>query len=509
MPTNLNNKPNTSYSKPNILWIGVDQMRADSLVSTGVSTPNLDYLRSQCTTFTRAYSPSSLCTPARASMYTGRFAFNHGMGTNCDMYHALARELPQPEYLLHNHLQESGYRVGFTGKWHVGTELGPADYGFEGMSVPGYGDLRQDAGFQTYLKENNLSYGPIKDPIFANKNEQTLIAGIWNGPRTSTPTHYLTNYTLDLMEDFANSWHENNQPFFLTCQFWAPHGPYLPASEFAGTHNRSSIKPWPNWPDDFHGKPRRYPRLVNSFYANLPETWSEWQEVIGRAYDYTTQVDAEIGRLLARLEALDLVQDTIVIFESDHGDMLGGHGLYDKGYMYEEAHRIPLLIKLPGQEVAREDDSLVYNMDIFPTILDLAGIHKSNLDGQSLRPNLSDDEGGAVDREALYLEFHGIRYLRTERALVTREGLKYIFNPADDDELYDLSIDPAEMHNLLASEGEISPDQIEHLKILLMQTSKNYGDPIQNCISKWFGHWQGLSGQPDVSTAYSVEVGTD
>ena len=117
--------------QPNILWIGVDQMRADALLNPFVQTPNLDRLRARSVLFHHAYSPSSLCTPSRGSMFTGRFAFNHGMGTNCDMYHALARELPQPQQLLHTGLQGLGYRTGFTGKWHVGTDLGPADYGFE------------------------------------------------------------------------------------------------------------------------------------------------------------------------------------------------------------------------------------------------------------------------------------------------------------------------------------------------------------------------------------------
>ncbi|MCK4899369.1 MAG: sulfatase-like hydrolase/transferase, partial [Anaerolineales bacterium] len=181
-------------TKLNILWIGVDQMRADSLTNSQVQTPHLDLLAQEGVQFQRAYSPSSLCTPSRGSMFTGLYAFNHGMGTNCDMYHALARELPHPEQLLHTHLLDLGYRCGFTGKWHVGTELGPVDYGFEGMNIPGYGDLRRDEGYQEYLHDNGLSYGSIKNPIYANHDQRTLIAGEWNGPLESTPTYYLTNY---------------------------------------------------------------------------------------------------------------------------------------------------------------------------------------------------------------------------------------------------------------------------------------------------------------------------
>jgi arylsulfatase A-like enzyme len=491
-------------NKPNILWIGVDQMRADALLDPAVQTPNLDRLREQSILFQNAYSPSSLCTPSRGSMFTGLFAFKHGMGTNCDMYHALARELPKPEQLLHSRLREMGYRTGFTGKWHVGTELGPGDYGFEGMSVPGYGDLRQDEGYQQYLSENNLSYGPVLNPHFANPKQQTLQAGTWNGPLESTTTYYLVNYSLDLLGDFAQTFNRDGRPFFLTCQFWAPHGPALPSPEFVGIHERDAISQPENWPDNYLGKPRRYHRLVNSFFSKLPQTWAGWQEIIGLSRDYTTMVDGQIGRLLDRLDELGLVEDTLVIFTSDHGDMQGNHGLQDKGYMYQEAHQVPLLVRLPGQKISGQRNQLVYNMDIFPTILDLLGVNTdAELDGQSFLPYLDFGGEAQTGREELYLEFHGIRYLRSERALITRDGLKLIFNPADDDELYDLNDDPAEMHNLLASDG-YQPN-LDELRQRLIVASRNYDDPLQDCIGKWYGQWRNTSGQPDVSSMYTFD----
>ncbi len=486
---------------PNILWIGVDQMRADYLTNPDIHTPNLDKLRRQSTLFRRAYSPSSLCTPSRGSMFTGLYAFTHGMGTNCDMYHALNRELPKPEQLLHTRLQNRGYRTGFTGKWHVGTELGPVDYGFEGMNVPGYGDLRQDESYQHYLTENGLSYGPILNPWFANPNQQTLQAGEWNGPLESTTTYYLANYSLDLLDDMARSRKESGQPFFLTTQFWAPHGPYLPSPEYVGIHDRASIPQWHNWPDDHAGKPRRFHRFVRSFFSDLPREWEGWQQLIGLARDYTTMVDEQIGRLLDRLDELGLADETIVVFVSDHGDMQGSHGLQDKGYMYEEAHRIPLMVRCPGQHEPAERNQLVYNMDIFPTILDLTGQNVDDeLDGKSLLPFLAYEGAEAPGRADLYLEFHGIRYLRTERGLVTEDGLKYIFNPADDDELYDLNADPAEMNNLLADEA--THLRADELRQRLIDAARRSNDPVQDCIAKWFGQWRNYSGQPDVSSMH-------
>lgn len=440
-------------------------------------------------------------------MFTGLYAFNHGMGTNCDMYHALASELPDPSQLLHTRLQEAGYRCGYTGKWHIGTNLGPADYGFEGMSIPGYGDLRQDSGFQQYLKDNDISYGPIKNPIYANHDQQTLIAGEWNGPLQSTPTYYLTNFTLNLLDEFAHSYREDDQPFFLTCQYWAPHGPNLPSPEYVGRHDRESIPAPGNYPDDYHGKPRRLSRIVNSFFQALPISWEAWQQVAGLSYDYTTLVDEQIGRLLTHLDKLGLADSTIVVFTSDHGDMMGSHGLQDKGFMYEEAHRVPLLIHVPGEDGGFESDELVYNMDIMPTLFELIDLElDAEIDARSLASILNPGESPEDGRDALILEFHGIRYLHTQRGLVTGDGYKYIFNPVDEDELYDLNADPSEMNNLLIDKDHPKADDLRRQLIAL---ARAYGDPVQDCIAKWFGQWNNYSGQPDVSSQYTTANSRD
>lgn len=482
---------------PNILWIGVDQMRADTPAYAGnrvCQTPNLDRLASGGVNFARAYAPSSLCTPSRASMLTGRYAFNHGMGTNCDMYHALARELPDPEQLLHWRLQDVGYRCGFAGKWHVGTELGPVDYGFEGLNLTGYGDLKKEPGFQRYLQENGLAYGALLDPIYGNPGAKTLLAGRWNGPVESTPTHYLATYTVELLEALA----ARQQPFFLTCQFWAPHPPHLPSPEFAGRHDRAAIRPWINFDDGYTDKPERVKRFRANFYRQLPEDWAGWREIVGLYYDYTTLVDAEIGRILDRLDELGLTADTIVIFTSDHGDMTGSHGgLFDKGFMYEEAHRVPLLVRWPGQiKGGTTSEALVYNMDVFPTILDILGQADESLDGRSLLPLLhAPDHHG---RESVYLEFHGIRYLYSQRALITQDGLKYIFTPGDRDEVYDLNADPGELRNLV--DAPAYRVQVGDLRQRLIQQSAQVGDPIQDFVAKIFGTWETQSGQVDASS---------
>ena len=497
-------KATSAPARPNILWIGVDQLRFDTPSCNGnpiCRTPSIDRLARAGVNFTNAYTTCCLCTPARASMLTGLFAFKHGMGTNCDLYHALARELPHPEMLLHHRLVRLGYRCGFAGKWHVGTEKGPADYGFEGMNLPGYGDIVHDKGFQDYLKSKGLSYGTVKNPIFGNPNNKTLLAGIWDGPTESTTAYYLADYTIDMLKKFA----ADGRPFFVDCQFWGPHPPYLPSPEFAGRHDRTSIKPWVNDADDLKGKSASVRRFRTDFYRSLPQDWAGWREIVGLYYDYTYMIDQQIGRLLDCLDRLGLTENTIVVLTADHGDMAGSHGLFDKGFMYQEAFRIPLIMRWPTKcPQAGKCDEFVYNMDIFPTILDATGQADDKLDGKSFLPVL---DGKALPnaRDAIYLEFHGIRYLYSQRALVTREGYKYIFNAGDFDEFYDLNKDPGELSNAIDSPEYC--DVVAKLRDRIKAAAAQSHDPIAYDIAKMFGDWQHLSGQHEAAAMIQGQKG--
>jgi arylsulfatase A-like enzyme len=487
--------------KPNILWIGLDQIRADTLQQKPEKvccTPNMDSLSKSGVSFTRAYTPCSLCSPARASMFTGRYAFIHGMGTNCDMYHSLASELQDPDMLLHTHFQEAGYRCGYAGKWHVGTEKGPRDYGFEGMNLSGYGNIMKDPGFQAYLADNGLSHTP--EPMhYLNPGKQTLIGGRWGGPVESTPAHYLANYTMGMMDEFS----QKGTPFFITCQFWGPHGPHMPSDEFYQLHDRSKLEPWKSLREDMTRKPRRIERELQSFFRNHPRTWEEAREIVGLYYDSAAMLDYEIGRLLDYLEDHDLARNTIVVLSADHGDMTGAHGgMMDKGLLYEEAHHIPLIITWKGSIVPGVSEDLAMNMDIMPTLMDLADIPvPEGLDGMSLKDALNRKSGRTI-RNDLYLEFHGLRFLYSQRAVITSDGWKYIFTPGDFDEVYNLENDPDEMDNLIDS--PFYSEKVKELQERIREAAAVYQDPLRDCVSKFFGIWQTGSRQVDASKFYDT-----
>ncbi len=476
----------------NYLFIGCDQLRFDTLSVNGnevCSTPNLDALAKEGVNFTNAYSTAPLCTPARASMFTGNYAFTHKMGTNCDMYHSLAAELENPDLLLHKRLLENNYKCGYVGKWHVGTELGPCDFGFEGMNVPGYGNCRLDEGFKEYLVEKGLSYN-VTNEIYLNPNDKTLCAGIWDGVDESSTDWYLTDKTIELMETYR----KNDENYFVTCQYWGPHGPHLPPKNWVGKADRSKILPWDNYIEDLSQKPEFVNRHL-LFYRKAPQNWEECREIIGLYYDQMMFIDYQIGRLIEYLKETNQYDNTAILFTCDHGDMQFAHnGLIDKGFLYEEAMHIPMIVRHPKYLHLGTNDALVSNMDIMPTVLDDLNIDIS-CHGQSLIPVIKNEKR----RDDIYMEFHGIHFLYTQRVVIDSSGMKFIWTPGDIDELYDLNVDPYEKNNLINSADKQTT--VEHMVELLKKNAVQYGDPVMDYIYKIFGQWESPSGQVDATSA--------
>ena len=477
----------------NYLFIACDQLRFDTLSINGntvCETPYLDSLAKEGINFTNAYTASPLCTPARGSIFTGNYAFKHGMGTNCDMYHSLARELADPSKLLHHDMQELGYRTGYVGKWHVGTDIGPCDLGYEGMNVPGYGNCRVEKDFNDYLDANNLKY-TVEKQIYLNPDEKTLCAGVWNGADESTTDWYLTNRTIDEMERIR----KDGDKYFMTCQYWGPHGPHTPPIDWVGKADRNKIDAWKSFEEDLSNKPEFVSRHLK-FYRQAPETWDECREIIGLYYDEMMFLDSQIGRIINYLKDTNQYDNTAIFFTCDHGDMQFSHnGLIDKGFLYQEAMKIPMIIRHPNYLNGEGSNALVHNMDILPTILEDMG-KKVDRDAMSLIDVMS---GKSEGRAEIYMEFHGIHFLYTQRAVVDKNNMKFIWTPGDVDELYDLNSDNEELHNLISDPkyAEILDGMVEKLK----KNAVKFGDPVMDYIYKIFGEWESPSGQVDATNS--------
>lgn len=475
--------------KPNILLILVDQVRRDSVGCYGsriCRTPFIDQIAANGLRFDSAYTSISLCSPARASIFTGLYPHQHGMlfNTTSSLF---GRSILAPDTKLINYyLGRAGYKCGYAGKWHI-SEKGPAEYDFKGTTFPGFGlpnefveDYDQFLKSQGHAGMRSINVRDYSTPMGSLDLRLPLqfgYDGIIQVPAELTPSGFVASKTIELLEEMEEG------PFFITSSFWGPHHPGLPSEEYAKLYSSEDIPPWPNFEDDLSDKPHiqsRYRRCLNKFFSNT--TWSTWAKTISRHYAFLTMIDSQIGRILDSLERLKLDRKTIVIFTSDHGDTLGCHGgQFDKGpYMYEETYLVPLLMQFPDNYVKKEIkgklvSSLISNMDIFPTILDFAGIGiPEGLHAISFAATKDNLDYSA--RDTLIAHFNGFDARGMYLQRMIRYGhYKYIFNPGDFDELYNLNEDPYELCNLISDTG-IS--KIRHdLQVRLAAEMKTSGDP--------------------------------
>jgi arylsulfatase A-like enzyme len=256
----------------------------------------------------------------------------------------------------------------------------------------------------------------------------------------------LAEHTIETLEGFR----QREGSFFHWLNFWGPHPPLRPSREFLELYRDVEISPWPNflWPADETEIPARFRRDPDA------ETfeWDDWEEAVRYYYAFTSMIDAQIGRLLDYMEESELLEDTVVIFTADHGATVGSHGgLVDKGFShFEEIMRIPLIVRFPdGRWAGTTREEFASLADVYPTILDIAGAprDRSREHGRSLINLLN---GEATDwREAVHMEFQSVAGMSTLQRTIRAGDLKYGWNAAGQDELYDLSIDPHETRNLI------------------------------------------------------------
>jgi len=388
---------------------------------------------------------------------TGRHIHAHGMTANMEDQGTSVRELPDTPELLSRKLRAAGYHCGYTGKWHLGGRgewFGapvsvslPTTRGFEGIDFPGHGN----GGFEfpeykEYLRTRGFEHRVERHPDDAGEGP----AGVLEGPVESTVPYFLAEHTISLIERFR----EAGEPFFIWHSNWGPHAPYYAPEAYYDIYRNVEIPPWPNynWPAHTINGPhqaRLHPRAHEL-------SWDDWARAIRHYYAFTTLIDEQIGRILRHLETTGLVENTIVIFTSDHGETLGSHGgLIDKGWHhFEEIQRIGLIIKDPrgfgdsGTPPGTAMNEWASLLDVYPTILSLAGARYDveRLHGCSLLPLLQG--GRPAWRDEIFVEFGG---LGAAASMVTcRHGdIKYGWNCSNLDEMYDLAVDPHETVNVI------------------------------------------------------------
>ncbi|MGW2826563.1 sulfatase-like hydrolase/transferase [Streptomyces sp. NPDC001443] len=430
----------------NILFLMTDQHRVDTLGCYGnphVATPNLDRLAAGGTRFDRFYTPTAICTPARASLLTGQAPFRHGLLANHERNVGYPEDLREDAFTFPRALAERDYQLGLIGKWHAGARRNAASHGFDGPDLPGWHNPVGHPDYLAYLEERGLPPYRITDPVRGttpNGNPGNLLAARLRQPVEATFEHYLASRAIEQLDKYA----ADGRPFYLATHFFGPHLPYLIPDAYYDRYDPDLVELPASIAETFEGKPpvqRNY--SAHWTFDTMPIEVT--RKLIAVYWGYVTLIDEQIGRVLDRLDELGLTDDTAVFFTADHGEFTGAHRLHDKGpAMYEDIYRIPGIIRVPGRrpQVRREFASLT---DCTATVLELAGCDTSPAtDSRSLLPLVRGEHPDWPDE--LLAEFHGHHFPCPQRML-RDDRYKLVVNPESVNELYDLQADPHELSN--------------------------------------------------------------
>ena len=283
------------------------------------------------------------------------------------------------------------------------------------------------------------------------------------------------------MEQLGREYKTNGQPFFLRCEFWGPHMPCYAPEPYYSMYHPDRL----NLPDNFWKLGTNKPEvhsIFRGFFGIGTHPMEIQKKYIASYLAYASSTDAQIGRILAALEQNGLTEDTLVIFTSDHGDMLGAHCLYDKGpFMYDEIYRVPLIVRWPGRvRPGRNAAALVYNMDLAATVRDLLNVPSPSVgSARSLLPILT-GKTNSLDREFIISEFwHHFGFY--PQSMIHSGRDKFIFNFGGTDEYYDHATDPGELDNRIRDPK--LRERILHMREHLMKWQKNVNSPMRGHLN--------------------------
>ncbi|MGH7665131.1 MAG: sulfatase family protein [Gemmatimonadaceae bacterium] len=414
----------------NVVFILSDDHRYDFMgfmerAPDFLETPAMDRMAAEGAHVQNAFVTTSLCSPSRASILTGQYAHRHGVVDNTS-------PIPPGTEFFPQYLQRAGYATAYMGKWHMGES--------EGSDQP-------RAGFDRWVSFRGQ--GTYTDPLLNVDGERRKEEG----------------YTTDILTDYALDWlrqrraESGDKPFFLILSHKATHAEFVPAPRHRDRYASAAIE----YPATMMKTDRnmlalpRWARAQRYGWHGVDYAYHgqfEFDEFYRRYAETLLALDESIGRILDYLEESGLARSTLVIYTSDNGFSLGEHGLIDKRHAYEESIRVPMLAWAPGViEPGSKIEGMVRNIDIAPTMLDLAGAQAPwKMDGRSVLPLLRGDSA-AWSTELLYEYYWEYAFPHTPTVFALRDDrYKFIFYHGiwDTNELFDLETDPDERHNLIA-----------------------------------------------------------
>ena len=443
-------------SRPNIVFVITDDLRFDGLACTGhafARTPNLDRLAREGVSFTNFFTAVPLCSPSRASFLTGLYPHQHRIINNDK--HGLG-EISHTLVTFPRVLRESGYETAFIGKWHMG---------FDDSRRPGF------------------------DHWISFHAQGLYIDGVVN---VDDRREQLRGYMTDFLNERAARFiaRPRRRPFLLYVSHKAVHYPYIPAARHDKLYANAKYNPPPVPAGDLEGKPAMRRKVEPLDVLRMEDSTPEPQEsrrgrpdtpdaVVRDQARCLASVDDGMGMIFEALERKGELDNTLVIFTSDNGFLMGEHGEFDqKRWAYEESIRVPFLARYPKLMAAgSRREQMCVSVDLAPTLLEIAGARNfSRMHGRSLLPVLRD--AGGPWRQSFLTEHYVekfVPYVPDWQAVRTARW-KYIHYPTLEnmDELYDLTADPREVRNVMGQAATREPR--EELRAELARLLKETGD---------------------------------
>ena len=425
-----------AHERPNILFLFSDDQRADTIGALGndlIQTPNIDRLYDNGTHFTRAYCMGSphgaVCVPSRAMLMSGKSLYRTHL--------KLQDQTTFPELF-----GKAGYSTFGTGKWHNG----------------------KDSFVRSFQKGETFMLGGMSNHLvvpFHDLNDDGSVS------EKRIAKGFSSNIFADAAVNFLTQ-HDMESPFLCYVAFSAPHDPRMPPSPYDEMY-RGEMPPIPNNFMPQHPFNTGQMTIRDEVLGAWPRTETMIREQLADYYGMISHMDTQIGRILKVLDDRNMIDNTIIVFASDHGLGIGSHGLLGKQSLYEHSMKTPVCITGPGIEKASSDE-FIYLFDLFPTLCDYAGVEiPQDVDGISLRPVIDGNATGI--RERIFTTYGNLmRAVRDDRWKLVR------WPRVDKTQLFDLDNDPDELNNLADSSEH--QQRVIRMTMRLADLQKQYDDVL-------------------------------
>ncbi len=449
----------TPLKKPNIVYVFADQWRASALGYAGnpdVKTPNIDALAQESFNFKNAVSNCPVCSPARGSIITGQYPLTHGVFLN-DV------QLKHSNPSIADCFNEAGYETGYIGKWHL-----------DGRGRSAYIPPGRRQGFKSWQAlECTHNYNHSK---YYDNNDPEIKK--WKDYDAFSQTQAASEYIRE----------NKDKPFMLFLSWGPPHGPYLTAPKyFQDQYDPATLQLRPNVPRD--SADFIPPQQGHELWEMEPR--ARIRGVTAGYYAHCTALDECVGMLQKTIRAAGLEENTIFIFTSDHGDMLGSHGLLKKQWVYDESARVPFLLKYPALSSKGVVETPINTPDLMPTLCELAGVPiPSSVEGTSYASELRSGKWPA-ETAALLANYHPFGQVSVDRGgkewrAIRTERYTYARDLHGEWLLFDNEQDPYQMNNLL---GQPEHEDLRlRMKQLLQQKLDDTDDSFEKgmvYVDRW------------------------